>query len=91
MSKVDQLTLSKTDLNLNDSAPLPMGSSTEGAAGGSLGDASMADLTKGFVNENKADADPVPLFSDDSAGGSNATAPNLTIGGVLGRPAGWAR
>lgn len=90
MNNVDQLVLQKTDLDLRTPGTLPEGSATQGADGGSLGDASMADLQKGFVNENKADAEPVPLYSDDSAGGSNAS-PNLTVGGFLGRPAGWAR
>ena len=90
MKNVDQLVLDKTDVDLSVPGVLPQGSSTQGATSGSLGDASMADLEQGFTNENKADADPVPLYSDDSAGGSNATV-NLTVGGFLGRPAGWAR
>lgn len=90
MDKVAKLVGQNTDVDLRTPGMLPMGSATHGAAGGALGDASMADLDKGFTDENKADAEPVPLYSDNSAGGSNAT-PDFSGGGFLGRPAGWQR
>lgn len=72
------------DLDLNKSAALPESSgSTDGASGGSLGDATMADLKTGFIPEkNYSDANTDPVL--------NTYAPEPDSG-FLNRPHGWER
>lgn len=70
------------DIDLNTSSNLPASSgSAEGASGGALGGASMADLQKGFIpDKDSADADyqsPMPAPTQNT--------------GFLNRPHGWER
>ena len=67
-------------LDLNTSADLPSGSSTQGATDSSMGGASTADLERGYCESKAPDTDvtlETALFSTKS--------------GVLGRPQGWER
>lgn len=65
---------------LNDTGSLPMGNSSQGATPSSMGDASKADLSKGYFNADT----PPPEHSFEAM----MTAEK---GGVVGRPEGWAR
>jgi len=68
------------DLDLNTSADLPSGSSTQGSTESSMGGASTADLERGYCDSKAPDGDATletALFSTQS--------------GVLGRPQGWER
>ena len=65
---------------LNDKSSLPMGSARQGATTSSMGDASKADLSKGYFNADT----PPPEHSFEAM-------MNAEKGGVVGRPEGWAR
>lgn len=47
-----------------------------------------SDVTLGF---HKVNVPPIPVFSDEVAGGENEVGNPLTRGGFLGRPNGWQR
>lgn len=69
------------DLDLNTSADLPASSaSTAGATANSLGDASMADLKRGFFNGNDTGFEDTFFVAHDSK-----------ASGVVGRPCGYER
>lgn len=81
--KVDNLTLSNTDLDLNTSAPLPLGSSSQDVTDNSLGDASMSDLKRGYSKPSASDP--------DSYDETYLSFPLTQVGGFLGRAQGWER
>lgn len=74
------------DLDLNSSADLPQGSSTMGASGGALGDASMADLQRGY-----SDGTYTAPVQDDGTGPITFDDDSSKIKGFLTRPEGWER
>jgi hypothetical protein len=75
------------DLNLNDSPNLPDGTSGANAGGAaSMGDLPSSALKNGFVTEGQRTE-----RYDSEITGENTVGNPAELGGVCGRPQGWAR
>ncbi len=67
---------------------LSTGSSTQGMTSSSANGASAGDVKKGFT---KPALERTDAYDPETDGGTNVVAKDAPMGGVCGRPQGWAR
>lgn len=80
------------DLNLNDSADLPMGDDNlSDATGGSMGDLSTKDVRQGFSTMGVPNTQTVLPVDNEDDSGENYVGNPTERGGFLSRPEGWER